>query len=346
MGLIDFTLPYVTSDITGIGGRIKETPEDFVVSEIPVYEPEGTGEHLFIQLTKQGITTRDVQKALSRIYQTPRGDVNYAGIKDKHAVTTQFFSVWLKDGQDKDLAYQLEEELPVTINKLTYHRRKIKSGHLLGNQFSIRIRHPDLPVDEAAEKSRAIARVIRTKGLPNFYGSQRFGMEGDNAQKGLEILLGKRKEKNKWLRRFLTSSYQSYLFNYYLFRRIQQGLYQTILEGDIAKKQQTGGIFVVEDREAEQQRFDNQEICYTGPVYGKKMTPAQSESGRLEEQILQEQQMDMQKLREARLTGTRRQGILIPEIEVEEETDALRLHFSLPKGAFATIVIREFTKNF
>ncbi|MBS3808312.1 MAG: tRNA pseudouridine(13) synthase TruD [Bacteroidales bacterium] len=346
MGLIDFILPYVTSDITGIGGQIKETPEDFVVSEIPVYEPEGAGEHLFIQITKQGITTRDVQKALSRIYQTPRGDVNYAGIKDKHAVTTQFFSVWLKDGQDKDLAYQLEEELPVTINKRIYHRRKIKSGHLLGNQFSIRIRHLDLPVDEAAEKSREIARAIRTKGLPNFYGSQRFGMEGDNAQKGLEILLGQRREKNKWLRRFLTSSYQSYLFNYYLFRRIQQGLYQTILEGDIAKKHETGGIFVVEDREAEQQRFDKQEICYTGPVYGKKMTPAHSESARLEEQILEEQQMDLTTLRGARLTGTRRQGILIPEIEVEEETDSLRLHFSLPKGAFATIVLREFTKNF
>jgi len=346
MGLIEFTLPYLTSDIAGTGGQIKETPEDFVVSEIPVYEPEGMGEHLFIQLTKKGITTRDVQKALARTYQTPRVDVNYAGIKDKHAVTTQYFSVWLKDGQDKDLAYQLEEELPVTIDKLTFHPRKIKSGHLMGNRFSIRIRHMDLPVGEAAEKAREIAGAIRTQGLPNFYGSQRFGVEGDNAQKGLEVLLGQRREKNKWLRRFLTSSYQSYLFNYYLYRRIQEGLYQTILEGDIAKKHETGGIFVVEDREAEQKRFDNQEICYTGPMYGKKMTPAQGESGRLEEKILQEQHMDMQTLREARLTGTRRQGILIPTITVEEETEALRLHFSLPKGAFATMVIREFTKNF
>jgi len=346
MGLIDFTLPYLTSDITGIGGQIKKSPEDFVVREVPVYEPEGTGEHLFIQLTKEGITTRDVQKALSRIYQTPRGDVNYAGIKDKHAVTTQFFSVWLKDGQDKDRAYQLEEELPVTIHKLVFHPRKIKSGHLLGNEFSIRIGHLEIPVDEATEKARQIARTIQTKGLPNFYGSQRFGMEGDNAQKGLEIILGHRKEKNKWLRRFLASSYQSYLFNYYLYRRIQEGLYQTILDGDVAKKQETGGIFIVEDREAEQQRFDNQEISYTGPVYGKKMTPAQGESARLEEQILEEQQIDMQTLKDARLTGTRRQGILIPQIAVEQQTDSLCLNFSLPKGAFATIVIREFTKNF
>lgn len=203
-----------------------------------------------------------------------------------------------------------------------------------------------MPVDQAAEKAKEIAHTIRTKGLPNFYGSQRFGIEGDNAQKGLEIITGQRREKNKWLRRFLTSSYQSYLFNYYLYRRIQQGHWPTILEGDIAKKHETGGIFVVEDREAEQKRFDNQEICYTGPVYGKKMTPAQGESGELEEQILKEQDIDLQCLRDARLTGTRRQGVLIPDVEVEPEDDSLRLHFSLPKGAFATIVIREFTKNF
>ena len=346
MGLTDFDLPYITSDISGTGGQIKQAPEDFIVVEIPVYEPEGAGEHLFIQLTKEGLNTRDIQKALARLYQVSRGDINYAGIKDKHAITTQYFSVWLKQGQDKDLAYNLEDEMPVKINYMAFHRRKIKSGHLMGNHFSIRISNMDIPVDKATEKAKEIARTIRIKGLPNFYGSQRFGIEGDNAQKGLEIITGQRREKNKWLRRFLTSSYQSYLFNYYLYRRMQQGLWQTILEGDVAKKHETGGIFVVEDREAEQKRFDNQEITYTGPVYGKKMTPAQGESGDLEEKILEEQDIGLQSLRAARLTGTRRQGILIPDIEVEAEDDALRLHFSLPKGAFATIVVREFTKKF
>lgn len=346
MELTDFKLPYITSDVKGMGGQIKEKAEDFVVGEIPVYEPEGTGEHLFIQLTKKGINTREVQKTLARIFQTSRGNVNYAGIKDKHAVATQYFSVWLRQGQNKDLAYQMEEELPVTIEKLAFHQRKIKSGHLLGNRFSIRIRQLNMPVGEAAEKAEEIAGLIQNRGLPNFYGSQRFGVEGDNARKGMEILLGQRREKNKWLRRFLTSSYQSYLFNYYMYRRMEEGLYATILEGDIAKKHETGGIFVVEDAGAEQPRFDNKEITYTGPVYGKKMTPAQGRAGELEQQILAEQEMDFETLRAGRLTGTRRQGILIPQIDVEPEEASLRLHFTLPKGAFATMVVREFTKNF
>jgi tRNA pseudouridine13 synthase len=345
MELFNFHLPYITAHIEGIGGNIKECPEDFIVNEIPVYEPEGKGEHLFINLTKKGITTREVQKHIARLFGTRRQDVNYAGIKDKHAVATQLFSVWLKDGQDKHLIYQLEEELPLTINHFAFHPRKIKSGHLAGNAFSIRIRNLNIPVAKAAEKADEIARLLTVSGIPNFYGDQRFGMEGDNARKGLEIITGERREKNRWLRLFLMSSYQSYLFNYYLYRRMQEGLFVRMMEGDVAKKHETGGIFVVEDGDREQERLENQEICYTGPVYGKKMTPAQSDSGRFEEKILREQSIDLQTLREARLTGTRRQGILIPRIRVEEEPESIRLHFTLPKGAFATIVVREYTKN-
>jgi tRNA pseudouridine13 synthase len=346
MELIDFELPNISANTEGIGGTIKDTPDDFIVKEIPVYEPEGEGEHLFINLTKKGVTTREVQKSIARLFNTPRQDVNYAGIKDKHAVTTQNFSVWLREGQDQNLAYKLEEELPVTIHNLAFHPRKIKSGHLAGNGFAIRIRNLDMPVPQAAERAGEIAKLLRISGVPNFYGDQRFGMEGDNALRGLQIITGELREKSKWLRRFLMSSYQSYLFNYYLYRRMEQGLYGKILTGDVAKKHETGGIFVVEDATRDQERLENQEISYTGPVYGKKMTPAQGEAARLEEQILEEQNIDLQTLRNARLTGTRRQGILIPRIRVEEEAESIRLHFTLPKGAFATIVVREFTKNF
>jgi len=345
MDLMNLGIPYITEGIEGIGGEIKETPEDFVVEEIPVYQPDGEGEHLFVHLTKKGITTRDVQKALAGIYQVSSRDVNFAGIKDKHAVASQYFSVWLKDKEKKDLAYKLEDELPLKINNLTFHRKKIKQGHLLANSFNIKISHLECSTEQAIDQIQPVIDHIHRKGLPNYYGHQRFGIEGDNAQKGYEILIGRRKEKNKWFRRFLLSAYQSHLFNYYMVLRIQQGLYDTMLEGDIAKKHDTGGIFVVEETATEQARLDNKEICYTGPIFGKKMKSAKGRSGKIEEKILKDHHISWEDLLGAKLNGTRRQGIIIPVIYAEKEEDGIRLRFTLPKGAYATVVLREFMKD-
>lgn len=344
MNPIDFTLPYITEEIEGIGGNIKENPEDFIVEEIPVYQPEGEGEHLFINLTKKGITTKEVQKALAGLYHVNIQDVNFAGIKDKQAVASQYFSVWLKNKGNKDLAYKLEEKLPLKINSLAYHRKKIKQGHLLANAFNIKISRPECSPEQAINKVQPIIDIIHRKGLPNYYGHQRFGIEGNNAQKGYDILTGKKKEKNKWLRRFLLSAYQSHLFNHYLVLRIRKGLYDKILKGDIAKKHDTGGIFVVENIETEQKRIDKKAICYTGPIFGKKMKVAQGEAAQLEEKILADNHIGWNHLLGARLNGSRRQGVIIPTIQSEKEEDGIRLRFTLPKGAYATVVLREFMK--
>ncbi|MFP4621751.1 MAG: tRNA pseudouridine(13) synthase TruD [Bacteroidales bacterium] len=341
----DFSLPYITEEIKGIGGNIKETPEDFVVEEIPVYQPIGEGEHLFIHLTKKGITSRDVQKALAGIYQVSSKDVNFAGIKDKQAVASQYFSVWLKDKENKDLAYKLEDELPLKINDLTWHQKKIKQGHLLANAFSIKITNLKYKAEKALEQIQPIIDIIHSKGLPNYYGPQRFGIEGDNAQKGYEIVTGKRNEKNKWFKRFLLSAYQSHLFNHYMVYRLFEGLYDKMLEGDVAKKHDTGGIFMVEDAAAEQKRLENKEICYTGPIFGKKMKSPKGHSAQLEEKVISNEHITWKNLFEARLSGTRRQGIIIPVIQAEKEEHGLRLRFTLPKGAYATVVLREFMKQ-
>ena len=345
MQLKNFNLPYISSDLPGIGGKIKVSPEHFIVEEIPVYEPVGKGEHLFINITKKGITTKEIQKALANLFNTKVGDVEFAGIKDKHAVTTQNFSVWLLDKQDENLVYQLEKQLPVKINHMAFHTNKLKKGHLLGNSFEIKITDIEIPIDEAFQKASEIIEVIHTKGLPNFYGEQRFGVEGDNAEKGLRILKGQEKIPNKWLRRFLLSSFQSYLFNFYLTRRMENNLFDKLLQGDVAKKQDTGDIFVVEDREVEQERLENKEICFTGPMFGKKMTPAREESGIFEQKILDEHSITFEELRKAKLTGTRRAGILLPNISIEKEQDGLLLNFTLPKGAFATVLLGEIMKN-
>lgn len=345
MNYTNLELPYISQKFEGIGGEIKTCPENFIVNEMPAYEPSGEGEHLFIHITKRGITTKDVQKALAKIYNTNFKDVEFAGIKDKHALTSQYFSVWLRNGQSKKLAYELEKNMPITINNMEFHNRKLKMGHLKGNVFKIKISNIKIPLNEAYKRAYNITEEIHKKGLPNFYGEQRFGKDGDNADRGFRILKGEERVHNKWLKRFLLSSLQSNLFNYYLTRRIENKLFDKILKGDIAKKHDTGGIFVVEEVDKEQIRLDNKEICFTGPMYGKKMKQADDEAGELEASVLKEYEIKEEEIKEAKLTGTRRAGIILPRIKIEQQSDGLTLEFSLPKGAFATIVLREIMKN-
>lgn len=345
MHMIDFTPPFFTDECKGIGGSIKNSPEDFKVDEIPAYEPEGQGEHLFIRLTKKGITTKEVQKALAKLFETKRRDVDFAGIKDKHALTTQTFSVWLLRKQDPERIHHLKEMLPVTIHSYAFHPRKIKKGHLIGNHFDIKIRNLSMPIEEAYQHAQKTIEQIHSKGLPNYYGDQRFGVDGDNALQGWEVLKGERKIPNKWLKKFLISSFQSQLFNYYLNQRILDGFYEKLINGDIAKKHDTGGMFVVENLDEEQKRLEQKKICFTGPMFGKKMTAAHEASHEFEQRILTESGVTEEDFRREKVTGTRRAGIILPQVEIHKEEDGLRVNFDLPKGSFATVVLRELMKN-
>ncbi len=131
--------PYVSVGLGGIGGVLKHSPDDFAVEEIPAYLAEGEGEHLMVCLTKRGITTREVQKELAKVYGVSDRDVGYAGLKDKHTLATQYFSVWLKNQHDSERVYALQERLPVWVHSTGRHRNKMKPGHLRGNTFSVKI---------------------------------------------------------------------------------------------------------------------------------------------------------------------------------------------------------------
>ena len=128
-------------------------------------------------------------------------------------------------------------------------------------------------------------------------------------------------------------------------KRIEKGLFNTILPGDIAKKHETGGLFWVEDPKLDQQRFESKEISFTAPMFGYKMSKPKDESLALEEEILAEMGLDVQEFRVQRVKGTRRIGRVLPEITVSDHNEGVQLDFSLPKGGFATILLREFMKN-
>jgi tRNA pseudouridine13 synthase len=338
---INLDLPYLTQDLPGIGGKIRKTPDSFIVEEIPLYEPLDIGKHLYVNITKENLTTRQVQEKIANIFNISVKNVGFAGMKDKNAKTTQTFSI--SEYHDIEKAKEFLEKLPVKVNWLRFHKNKLKIGHLLGNKFKILI--TDFETSKTLERTQQIVNEIRKRGLPNFFGPQRFGFNGNNIQKGLDIIQGKLSINNRWMKKFLISSYQSYLCNKYLAYRLEKGLFNKILKGDIAKKYDTGGLFEVEDQEKEQERYENHEISFTAPIYGYKMWETTEFAKELESKILSDSDMTIEKLRSAKVKGTRRLGrLLVKDLSAETKKDGILLTFSLPKGAFATTLLREIMK--
>ncbi|MGB6681982.1 MAG: tRNA pseudouridine(13) synthase TruD [Candidatus Bathyarchaeia archaeon] len=346
---INLDLPYITKDLPGVGGQLRLTPRHFIVEEIPLYEPNGEGPHLYINITKEGLTTKEIQEKLAVLFNCLNSDIGYAGLKDKHARTTQTFSVLLGNVDNNsinDMVQQIKGHLPVIINWAKLHRNKLKPGHLLGNRFTIKVTNTNLNATKSLEYAQEIADHLKKNGVPNFFGPQRFGFDGENIQKGIKIIQGKNLGIDPWLRRFLISSYQSYLCNRYLTNRLKSDNYYRILMGDIAKKYSTGGLFQVKDPQKEQSRYENHEISFTSPIYGSKMWDATGPAGKLEEEILNEAEITLQQFDYLKIKGTRRLGrLLITDLNVSLENQDLLVEFFLPKGAFATTVLREFMKN-
>ncbi len=335
-------LPYISESLPGIGGRLRARPEHFVVEEVPLYMPCGEGEHTFLWVTKRGVTSTYVRDTLARLFHVASHDVGMAGLKDRHAVTTQAFSV--PGVPPEEAVRRVQEALPeVEVHWARRHRNKLKPGHLLGNRFRIVVVDT---VPDAWERAQAIAAHLKRTGVPNYYGPQRFGRDGTNPERGRAALKG-RGPRDRWLRRFLISAYQAFLFNQYLARRVQEGLFTVLLEGDIAKKADTGGLFVVRDVAAEQPRYERGEIHFTGPMYGYKMWMAEGEAGRRERSILEQEGLTLESFRRAKVKGTRRLGRLwLADLSIERDAEGhLVFSFFLPKGAFATVVMREFMKT-
>jgi tRNA pseudouridine13 synthase len=333
----------ITPELPGIGGRLKAEPAHFVVEEIPLYETSGSGAHLYVSLTREGWTTRRVADALADLFGVNRRDVGFAGLKDRNARCTQTFSL---PGLVPEDAARIESALPFQINWARRHSNKLKTGHLLGNRFRITVSDLAVPAEEALARSQVIAVAVAQRGIPNFFGPQRFGHEGGNVAKGRAALLGQGPRRDPWLTRFLISAYQSHLFNRYLVRRIEAGQFGQVLAGDVCKKTATGGMFDVQDPAAEQPRYVCGEITFTGPIYGKKMWAAQGQAAALEASVLAEAGLSQDDLRRARVDGTRRPARLwLPVIDLAVDAHGLQVAFSLPKGAYATIVLREFIKS-
>ena len=242
------------------------------------------------------------------------------------------------------------------------HANKLRTGHLHGNRFNVLIR------ETASGAEQTIAPLIdriKQQGLPNFYGPQRFGRDGETARLGIGLLRAnsadgptaerKREKRNPFLQKLALSAGQSTLFNLYLTRRVCDGFYRRVLEGDVMSKRPFGGLFVAKDLEKEQQRFDSRETMHTGPIFGRKMFAASATAAAREAEVLKIAGLNERSFAGfgKLLLGTRRPNIVyIDDLAVccqpggtGSRSNSIRLSFSLSAGSYATILLREVMKT-
>lgn len=331
-------LPLATPALPGIGGRIKTQPADFVVEELPLYEPSGDGEHVYLVLRREGRTTQELASGLARLFALSSRDVGCAGQKDKHARATQTFSLHLLRADPAECARRVAGELGCEVLAAARHANKLRTGHLLGNRFRILVREVQ---PGAAERAQAILDALAQHGLPNAFGPQRFGRQGDNAERARELL---REPRRGWSARLLLSAWQSQLFHEWLAARHARGLLPALCAGDVAKRFD-GPLFDVSELEREEPRRRAGEIVPTGPIFGARMRQAQGEARALEDAILAASGVTLADLARARLDGTRRAAWVRPRAcTLAEAAEGLWLGFELPKGSYATVVLREVQK--
>ncbi|MFK0571627.1 tRNA pseudouridine(13) synthase TruD [Endozoicomonas sp.] len=317
----------------------KSCHDDFLVDELLPFEPEGEGEHLFLLIEKKGENTDWVAGLLARYAGVTRQSVSYAGRKDRHGVTRQWFCVSLPGKADPSWA-GLESD-SIRIIRQSRHRKKLKTGALKANDFCITLRNID------AEPARVEARLeqISREGVPNYFGEQRFGHQGRNVEKAVAMLAGKfRVQRNK--RSVYLSAARSWLFNRVLSEKVGQGSWNQYTPGDVLGFPDSNSlIFDTPDAEL-MARLDRGELSPTSPLWGRGLPKVSDQTLLFEQSITTGFVQLCDGLEKAGLQQERKVNRLIPEQMSwswgnSPEGSLLVLRFRLPKGRFATSVLRE-----
>jgi tRNA pseudouridine13 synthase len=326
--------------------RIRSCPEDFQVDEILGFEADGEGEHLLLRVQKRNQNTADVARLLARHAELKQRDVGYCGLKDRNAVTTQWFSVWLPGKPDPDWSSIENDDLRILESKR--HRRKLQRGTLQGNRFVIVLR--DVEFDESSNRETLGQQLalIQKQGVPNYFGEQRFGRGGKNLTDAA-AMFGGRRVKARHLRSLYLSSARSFLFNEVLAARIAAGNWQQALLGEALMLAGSRSYFVAEELNEEiEQRLASGDVLPSGPLWGRGELPSRSEAHALEQEVLAGQTAGSESYREGLEQAGLKQERRALRLPVDgfqwhwlPEGQSLQLSFRLPAGCYATSVLRE-----
>lgn len=396
-------MSYLTTDLPGTGGVIKVTPEDFLVEEMPLYLPCGEGEHTYAVIEKRGVTTLEALRRIARALGVQDRDIGYAGMKDAAGVTRQTISIpRVPPEQVSGLELQ-----GIRVISALLHRNKLRLGHHAGNRFRIRVRD----VDKASlEKAKAVLALLGERGVPNYFGAQRYGAQGNSHLVGRALVRRDYREAveriigdpaavqgDRWreaieaywrgdlpesirlfpghcrtereilqrlagrpgawekafhsvhprLKKLYLSAFQSSLFDRLLEKRLDG--FDRVMDGDLAWKHDNGACFLVADAASETPRAEAFQISPTGPLFGSRMTLPEGGPRMLEEALLTAEGLTMESFDlpgGLGMAGERR-PLRVPLGEPAAETDeeGLLLSFTLPRGAYATSVLREIMKT-
>lgn len=314
------------------------TPEDFQVDEVLGFEPDGSGEHVLIQIRKTDANTDWVSRKLARFADVPVRDVSYAGLKDRFAITTQWFSVRLAGRPNPDW-YKLNDE-ETEVVQWGMHQRKLKRGSLRANRFKIILR--ELHGDRGDLEARL--KMIAEQGVPNYFTEQRFGHDGRNIDQARQMLLENRRIKDRHKRSLYLSAARSMLFNHVLSERVKSGSWNRILPGEDVLLNGSRSHFIAESvDETIERRLQEWDIHPSGPLAGKNNKPVITSVSEMEQDLLADYQEWCNGMAKAGLSAERR-ALRSRVMDLKwyyQDEDQLVLEFILDKGCYANGVIRE-----
>jgi tRNA pseudouridine13 synthase len=319
--------------------QVRLEPEDFLVEEELGFAPAGSGAHVLLKVRKVNANTQWVARELARLARCRPSEVGYAGLKDRRAVALQWFSL---PQPRTPLDWCAVRTADFAVLEAHPHTRKLPRGALSGNRFAIRLRAPAGGAALAAALAPRLA-AIGTRGVPNYFGPQRFGREGANLARGAPQLRSLPPQE----RGFVLSAARSVIFNAVLASRVAAGSWERLLGGDLANLDGRGSFFAVAAPDATlAQRAEQLQIHPTGPLWGRGPLQTAGSVAELEAQVGARFAAECAACEAAGMRQERRSlRLAVHELRVAEEPAALVLHFRLGRGSFATAVLRELIES-
>lgn len=370
---ISFKLPFESEHkSTLLKGEIKSVPQDFIVTEVPGFEFTGEGQHLCVLVEKQLLNTQQALAILAKFFNVPRKQIGYFGLKDKFALSRQWFSIDLAaspldetylDNFDKELPSLLieinqskslkrefiepekgnENSVVMRIVDFKRNRKKLNIGTLAGNYFDILVRNLETLSVQSADSDKKLEErlnFIKQQGFANYFGEQRFGKDYHNL-KQLADIERLNLYKNRSLRSRMLSVLRAYYFNRYLSERIHKGIHKTCLPGDVMQFADGKTVFRSGGDDDIQKRLDSGEIVLTGPLFGKDEGMVVNQSLQLEKEIFDFRERFLPVLERYNVKSDRRALFVVPKnLSWERAGQSLRLRFELPAGAYATSLLK------
>lgn len=318
-------------------GKIKAQPEHFKVTEKLGYDFSGSGEHVMVLIRKTGENTSFVANELAKACGVKSKDVSWAGLKDRHAVTEQWLSVHLPGSGFPNLALFQEKHPSIEVLEMTRHNKKLRPGDLAGNEFEVTL-------SEVTDVEEVIKRLdtVSQQGVPNYFGNQRFGKDGNNLNEARRWGRDNVRTRNQNQRSLYLSTARSWIFNHIVSARIEAGCFNHFVDGDIALQNGEQILLSAEQLTEFDQLLAQDSVQISAALAGDNELPTKAQALAIEQPFLDNEPDLMKLIRGNRMRHDRRPiALKAQNLTWEVDDNSVTLKFALDSGSFATSIVRE-----